>query len=99
MKNKSPQQTNNKSSTNNSLAHPEETLDNETLKATTHSGHNDREQTKVQTKMTCAVFQAEYIFKLCEIGYEIHISLNFLFKFGGIILILFSIKRLQFHQP
>ena len=30
--------------TNNSLAHPEETLDNEPPRATTHSGHNSRGQ-------------------------------------------------------
>ena len=30
----------NPDSDNNSLAHPEETLDNETLQATTRSGHN-----------------------------------------------------------
>ena len=29
---------------------------------------------------------------MCEIGYEILISLNFSFKFGGIILILLIIK-------
>ena len=43
----------------NSLAHPEKMLDNETLQATTHSGHNDRGQVKVQTELTCAVSQAE----------------------------------------
>ena len=35
-------------STNNSFAHHEETLDNETLLATTRSGHNSRVQAKVQ---------------------------------------------------
>ena len=40
----------------------------------------------------CAVSQAEHILNMCEIGYEIHISLNFSFKFGGIIVILFNIK-------
>ena len=79
-------------STNNSLAHPEETLDNETLQATTSSGHNSRGQTKTQAELTCAVSQAERILNMCEIGYEIHISLNFSFKFGGIILILFNMK-------
>ena len=79
-------------STNNSLAHPEEMLDNETLQATTHSGHNGRRQAIEQTEMTCAMSQAERIFNMCEIGYGIHISLNFSFKFGGIILILFDIK-------
>ena len=33
-------------STNNSLAHPEETLDNEALQATTRSGHNGKGQAK-----------------------------------------------------
>ena len=37
-------------STNNSLAHPEETLDNETLQPTTRSGHNGRGQGKAQTE-------------------------------------------------
>ena len=88
MKNKSG----NPYSTNNSLAHPEETLDNETLQATTRSGHNSKVQTTAQTEKMCAVSQAERILNMCEIGYEIHISLNFSFKFGGIILILFNIK-------
>ena len=47
----------NPDSTNNSLAHPEETLDNETLQATTSSGHNGRGQAKAQTELTCAVSQ------------------------------------------
>ena len=34
----------------------------------------------------------ERIFNIFEIGYEIHISLNFSFKFCGIIFILFNIK-------
>ena len=34
----------NPDSTNNSLAHPDETHDNETLQATTRSGHNGRGQ-------------------------------------------------------
>ena len=82
----------NPDSTNNSLAHPEEMLDNETLQATARSGHIGRGQVKTQTKMTCAVSQVEHILNLCEIGYEIHIFFNFSFKFGGIILILFNIK-------
>ena len=45
MKNKSG----NPDSTNNSLVHHEETLNNETLQATTRSGHNDRGQAKAQT--------------------------------------------------
>ena len=32
-----------------------------------------------------------------EIGYGILIALNFSFKFGGIILILFDIEPVQFH--
>ena len=88
MKNKSG----NSDSTNHSLAHPEETLDNETLQATSRSGHNGRGQAKVQTGLTCAVSQAEHILNNCEIGYDMHTSLNFSFKFGWIVLILFSIK-------
>ena len=49
MKNKSG----NPYSTNNSLAHPEETIDNETLQATTRSGHNGRLQAKAQNELTC----------------------------------------------
>ena len=82
----------NPDSTNNSLAHPEETLDDETLQATTHSGHYGIGQAKAQTELTCAVSQAERILIMCEIGYEIHNSLNFSFKFSGIIHILFNIK-------
>ena len=41
--------------------------------------------------MTCAVSQAEIMSNMCEIGNEIHISLNFSFKFGEIIFILFNI--------
>ena len=66
----------NPDSTNNSLGHPEETLDNETLQATTRSCHNDRVQRKVQSELTYAVPQAERILNMCEIGYEIHISQN-----------------------
>ena len=47
MKNKSG----NPDSINNSLAHPEKTLDNETLQATTCLGHIDREHAKLQTKI------------------------------------------------
>ena len=87
----------NPDSTNNSLAHPEETLDYETLQATARSGHKGRGQAKAQTVLTCAVSQAERMLNVCEIGYEIHIYLSFSFKFGGIILILFNIKPVQFH--
>ena len=82
----------NQDSTNDGLAHPEEMLDSEALQATTRSGHNDRGQAKVQTELTCAVSQTERILNMCETGNEIHISLNCLFKFGGIILILINIK-------
>ena len=75
-------------STNNSLAHPEATLGNETLRATTRSGHNGRGQAEEKTELTCAVSQAERILNICEI----HISPNFSFQFGGIIPILFNIK-------
>ena len=73
------------------MAHPEETLDNETLHANTRSGHNGRGQAKAITQLTCAVSQAERILNMCEIGYEIHMSLYFSFKFG-VILILLNIK-------
>ena len=87
----------NPDSTKNSLAHPEETLDNETLQATTRSGHNGRRQAIAQTELTCAMSQVERILNMYEIGCEIHISLNFSFKFERIILILFSIKAVLFH--
>ena len=82
----------NPDSTNNSLANSEETLDNETLQATTRLGNNGRGQAYAQAEYTCAVSQAERILNMCVFGYEIHIFLNFSFKFGGIILILFIIK-------
>ena len=62
------------------------------FQATTRSGHNGRGQAKAPTELTCAVSQAEHILSMCEIGYEIDISLNSTFKFGGIILILLNIK-------
>ena len=82
----------NPDSTNNSLARPEETLDNETTQATTRSGHNGRGQAKAQTELTCAVSQAERILNMCEIGYEIHISLNSSFILDGIILMSFNVR-------
>ena len=82
----------NPNSTNNSLLYPEEILDNETLQATTHSGHNRRRQAKAQTELTCAVSQPERVLNMCAIGYDIHISLYMSFKFGGIILVLLNIK-------
>ena len=42
--------------------------------------------------LTCAVSQAERILNIFYIDYEMHISLNFSFKFGGIIVIMFNIK-------
>ena len=84
MKNKSG----NPDSTNNSLAHPEETLDNETLHATT--SHNGTGHSK--TELKCAVSQAEHTLSMYEISYDMHTYLNFTFKFGGIILILLNIK-------
>ena len=73
MKNKSG----NPDSTNNSLEHPEEALDNETLQATTRSGHNGRGQAKAQIELTCAVSQSELILNMCEMSYDNHISLCF----------------------
>ena len=55
----------NQDSTKISLAHPEETLDNETLQATTRSGHNGRGQGKAQTVLTLAGSQAERILNIC----------------------------------
>ena len=78
--------------TNNSLAYPDETFDDEIPQAKTRSGHNGRGQAKVQTKDTCAVSQEERVLNICEIGYEIHVSLNCSFKLGVVILILFNIK-------
>ena len=40
----------------------------------------------------CAVSQEELILNMNEIGYETHLSLNFPFKFGGIIPILLKNK-------
>ena len=54
----------NPDSTNNSLAHPEETLDNEALQTTTRSGQKGRGQAKAQTELTCAVSQAERILNI-----------------------------------
>ena len=51
----------NPDSTNNSLAHPQETLDYETLQATSCSGHNGRGLAKVRTELTSAMSQAECI--------------------------------------
>ena len=52
------------------------------------------------TELTCAVSLAERILIICEIGYEIHISLNLSLTFGGIIpycyaISLFSIINLD----
>ena len=58
-------------STNNSLAHSEETLDNENLQATTRSGHNSRGQAKAQTELTCAVSQAERILNIGTVCHSI----------------------------
>ena len=43
-------------------------------------------------ELACDVYQAERILNIYEIGYEIHISLNFLFIFGVKMLIMFNIK-------
>ena len=45
-----------------------------------------------RTELTCAVSLAGRILNICEIGKEIYISLNFSFKFGGIIPMMFIIK-------
>ena len=54
----------NPDSTNNSFAHPEETLDNHPLQATSRSGHNGRGQAKAQTELTCDVSQVERILNM-----------------------------------
>ena len=54
----------NPDATNNCLACNEEALDNETLQATTRSGHTDRGQAKAQTELTCALSQAEHILNM-----------------------------------
>ena len=46
------------------------------------------------TELMCAVSRAGDILNMSESGYEIHMSLNLSFKFGGIILILFITKPL-----
>ena len=48
----------NPDSTNNSLAHPEETPDNETLQATTSKGCKGRGEAKAQAELTCVVSRA-----------------------------------------
>ena len=47
------------------------------MKPTTRSGHNGVGQAKAQAELTSTESQAESILNMCEIGYEIHISLNF----------------------
>ena len=61
-------------STNNSLAHHDKTLDNETLQATTRSGHNGTGQAKAQTDLMCSMSQARRILNMYESSYEIHVS-------------------------
>ena len=51
----------NPDSTNNSLANPDETLDNKTIQSTTRSGRNGGGQAEAQTELTSAVSQAERI--------------------------------------
>ena len=48
-----PKKYGNPNSTNNSLAHSEEMLDNETLQATTRSSHDVRGQVKARTILCC----------------------------------------------
>ena len=49
------------------------------------------QEKRIWTELTCAVSLAGRILNMCQIGYDIHISLNFSFEFGGIILMLFII--------
>ena len=46
----------NPDSTNSSLEHPEETLDNESLQATTRSGHNGRGQAEAENQIDVCRF-------------------------------------------
>ena len=55
------------------------------------------QEKRIWTDFTCVRSQAEQILDMCEIEYEIHIYLNFSFKLGGIILILFNIKPVYFY--
>ena len=73
------------------------------LKTVANSNDDLDMEKKFQRKVVCAgekyldrivsaMSKAERILSMCEIGYEIHISMNFSLKFGGIIPILFNIK-------
>ena len=47
------------------------------------------QEKRIWIELTCALSQLERILNMCEINYEIYISLNFSFKLVGIILILY----------
>ena len=49
------------------------------------------------TDFTCIVSQAVLILNICKTFHEIEVSLNFLFKFTGINLVLVNIKPVKFH--
>ena len=65
-------------SNNNSLVHPEEALDNETLQATTQSDDIGRGQAKSETELTCDVSQAYWTWTISVMKYKYQ---NFSFKF------------------
>ena len=49
------------------------------------------------TDFTCAVSQAVRILNICKTFHEIHVPLNFLFKFTGINLVQLNINPVEFH--
>ena len=54
----------------------------------------EEEVVVIRNGLTPKKSQAERILNIFEIGYEIHISMLFSSKFGGIIIVLFNIKPL-----
>ena len=49
------------------------------------------------TDFTCAALQAVRILNICKTFHEIHVPLNFLFKFIGINLVQLNINPVEFH--
>ena len=49
------------------------------------------------TDFTCAALQAVRILNICKTFHEIHVPLNFLFKFTGINLVQLNINPVEFH--
>ena len=48
-------------------------------------------------EFTCAVSQAVRLLNICKTFHEIHVPLNFLFKFTGINLVQLNINLVEFH--